>query len=308
LELELVRNQTGSASSAFSKLNSLISNVRTNLESTSYKLTNVVSIRDASVAELKNIRDSILTDKVNTQEIQSSLTTISQSINAIEIKDVQKIVTPVTTEIKSVSKETTHLGYTFPTLLVMVIMFSCIFLASTSIIDERSSKAYFRNFISPTQSSLFVLSHYLFSLFIIFLQLFIIFFIMVYVTKTDINALLSRFVVLLFLISSVFILLGMLIGYVFKSGETANIGAISIAVGLLFFSNTILPLETLPPGIRNIAELNPFVISENVLRKVTLFNESLTNMMGSLALLLSYIVAFAVLTYISREVSSRRSV
>ena len=100
----------------------------------------------------------------------------------------------------------------------------------------------------------------------------------------------------------------MFIGYVFKSGETANIGAISIAVALLFFSNTILPLETLPMGIRSIAELNPFVISESVLRKVTLFNESLADMLGSLALLFAYIVVFAALTYVVREIAGRRSV
>ena len=129
---------------------------------------------------------------------------------------------------------------------------------------------------------------------------------MLYITKTPINTIPPLVLLLLFLISSIFILIGMFIGYLFKSEETANIAAISISVIMLFFSSTILPLETLPSAIQDIAKFNPFVIGESLLRRVSVFNESVSALSFQLSILLAYIALFAILTYVMREISSRR--
>src|SRR3989344_501771 len=306
VEIEKIRNETGSGSSTFSKLNSLINTAKESLESTNSKLSSVSSIRDSSAKELKSINEAISSNKEDLSSIESGLKDINSRINAIEIKDVQKIVNPLSTEIKSVSKESTHLSYTFPALILIVVMFSGIFIAAISIIDEKSSKAYFRNFITPTKDYLFLLGHYFFSLIVVLLQIVVIFIVMLLITKTPFSSIPWTAFILLLIISSIFILMGIFIGYLFKSGETANIAAISISTIMLFFSNTILPLETLPETIQKIASFNPFVLGESTLRRVLIFNEPLTDLTFQLSILLVYIVVFAALAYAMREISSRK--
>src|SRR3989344_3581614 len=116
----------------------------------------------------------------------------------------------------------TNLNYTFPTLVVLVLLFAGLLLASTTIVQEKESKAYFRNFITPTPDIIFIMGNYISSVLIVLVQLVIIFIVMFGITDTVVTdvALFNAFIILI-LLGSVFILLGMLIGYLFKSGETA---------------------------------------------------------------------------------------
>ena len=115
----------------------------------------------------------------------------------------------------------------------------------------------------------------------------------------------TNLVLIILLTSSVFILLGMLIGYLFKSGETANLAVISLACILLFFSNTILPLETLPMAIRSIAEYNPFILGVNALKEILLFKSSLAAIATQFYTLLIYVVMLIILVYVVRLFSNR---
>ena len=116
----------------------------------------------------------------------------------------------------------------------------------------------------------------------------------------------SNLVIIILLTGSVFILLGMLIGYLFKSGETANLAVISLACILLFFSNTILPLETLPSAIRSIAGYNPFILGVDALKEILLFKAPLANVALQFYTLLIYAVVLIILIFLVREASKRR--
>ena len=107
----------------------------------------------------------------------------------------------------------------------------------------------------------------------------------------------------LLLISTVFILLGMLIGYIFKSEETATLGAISIASIFLFFSNAILPIESLPGYIRKLANFNPFIIGEWIIRKLILLQGGFSDVSRQFLILLAYIAVFSVFIWVSKEIA-----
>ena len=111
----------------------------------------------------------------------------------------------------------------------------------------------------------------------------------------------------LIVISSVFIFIGMFIGHLFRSGETSLLAAIGIAFFMLFFSNTILPIESLPSYIANIVKFNPFIIAESIVKQVILFGANLATIAEPLYFLIGGAVLFFVLTFISRELT-RRSV
>ena len=243
----------------------------------------------------------------NAEEISDTFSEINNEFNSIEIKEVSKIVSPISTEIKPITSESTHFEYTFPSLLVIVLLFSGLLVASTTIIEEKSSKAFFRNFITPTPGSLFVFGNYLSNLFIVLFQIFVIFVALFFFSSSEIPPeILTNLVLIILLTASVFILLGMLIGYLFKSGETANLAVISLACILLFFSNTILPLETLPLAIRTIAGYNPFILGVDALKEILLFKAPLAGISMQFYTLLAYLAVLIVLVYVVRFFLKRR--
>ncbi len=67
----------------------------------------------------------------------------------------------------------------------------------------------------------------------------------------------------------------MFIGYSFRSEETSILAAIGVASLLMFFSNTIFPVEAISASLKNIAVYNPLVITDSLLKKMILFDSSL---------------------------------
>lgn len=298
-DLEVKDNST----SKYADLRDLIDIVELNYNSL---FTTITSLKDSSQEGLENVKNKLNSNIQTSKDLEKSIKEINDDINSIEIRDVAKIVSPVTTEIKPIVAESTNLNYTFPTLVVLVLLFAGLLLASTTIVQERESKAYFRNFITPTPDIVFILGNYISSVFIVLIQLVIIFIVMFGISNTTISdvTLFNAFVILI-LLGSVFILLGMFIGYIFKSGETANIASVSLGAILLFFSNTILPIETLPSSIREIVQFNPYIVGESALRKILLFNQGLDAVLEQIYVLVGYIALLLIIVYLFREFTKK---
>ena len=288
------------SSTSDSKILSLISSVETSYKGISSKLD--------TLSTTVNSAKTKLTGNIQTaKEIEANVKAIKDDISSIEVKDVSRIVSPISTEIRPVSAESTNLSYTFPTLVLLVVLFAGLFIGSTSVMEEKTSKAYFRNFITPTKDILFVLGQYISNVIIILMQLLIIFTVMLIISKAVVSpVILLTLLLTSFLTGSVFVLLGMIIGYMFKSGETANIGAISVGALLLFFSNTILPIETLPGAIREVVQFNPFILGETALKKIILFNEGFSSILTSIYFLIGFLVILFVIAYFTRELTKRQ--
>lgn len=295
-------------------INAEISNIQSNLNvSSDYfsNLTSLVSALDIKISQVKSssgginpLMPKISAEKDKVEKLDSALNSILVNINSIEIKDINKIVNPIDSKVEPITSNSTHLGNAFPILLMIVLMFTGIVLSASTVIDEKTSKAYLRNFISPTPSIFFIAGDYLFSLIIMLLQMIVIFAVTIISTKIPVDYVeLLNILVALILISSVFILLGMFIGYLFKSSETANMASISVSAVLLFFSSTVLPLETLPTAIREIVKYNPFVLGETLLRQVILFKETLQSSYLVISVLVLYIAVLSILTYFTRKLN-----
>ena len=68
---------------------------------------------------------------------------------------------PIKTNIEPIVAEKTHLSNMFPTLVILIIMFIGLLLASTLVVREKTSASYFRNFITPTSDGMFMFGDYL---------------------------------------------------------------------------------------------------------------------------------------------------
>lgn len=295
----VARSQNTSAAT----LNSLLDGLSSKLSKFGSKLTSAAKTRESSTKTLEEAKTTLSSNTEKANSIKSALSNMESAISSIEIKEAKRIVSPITTSLKTVTIERTHLSFMFPTLLVLVIMFISILLASTTVIKEKTAKAYFRNYISPTSNWTFIFAHYITNLLIIISQLLVIFIVSSFFFKKEILSNLPNVLLALFVIASAFILLGMFIGYLFRTEETSNLAAISVASILIFFSNAILPIESMPVVIARIAHFNPFVISEAVIKQLFIFNSSLEPLITSIGLLLSYSVLFVALIWASTKLT-----
>lgn len=289
----------------FSDLKDEIESLESQVKNFGKKLTSAATTRDTAMSNLASIEEMLSSNSKNIQSIDASMNKIKESIAGITVTSAEKIVSPIDMKIEPVVVKKSHLGFMFPTLIVLVIMFISVLLASTMIIREKTSAAYFRNIITPTKDWLFIAGAFLTNIFIIALQLIVIFIVASFFFKGQLWSIFAQLLLILFLIASIFILIGMLIGYAFKSNETGTLAAVSVSSALLFFSNTVLPIETLPSFVKRIADFNPFVLSEFVLRKLLLFEVGLKTMANSLYALIGFVVVLAAVVFVMEKVSRK---
>jgi ABC-type multidrug transport system permease subunit len=228
-------------------------------------------------------------DALNT--IKASFEKIDNHIGSVQISGADEVVSPIKTSIKAISSDTTHLNLLFPSLIVLVVMFVSILLATTLVMMEKHSPAYFRNFITPVHDFWFVFSTYVTNMLIVLVQVVVIVAISIIFFSADLMSVALVTGVALLLVMSAFTFIGMFIGYVFNSEETGTLAAISVGSVFLLLSNLIVPLESVPESVRQILQYNPFVYGEIMLRKVLIYKQSFAG-------LEEYMIYFAVLSLV----------
>jgi len=110
---------------------------------------------------------------------------------------------------------------------------------------------------------------------------------------------------ILFVALSAFIFIGMFIGYLFKSEETIIFSSVLIAAVMMFFSNTILPIETISSSFKNIAVFNPVVACDLALKKVISFGFDYSFILGELYILGGFLGFFLILSYVGRRITKK---
>jgi len=256
--------------------------------------------------KVKEINQDIESNKLSINQIQVSFNKMKKDISAVKETGVSSIVNPIESEIKPITTEKTHLNFIFPTLLIMIIMFVSMLLTSTIEIREKTSRVYFKNFITPTSETLFILSNYLTNLIVILLQTTILLGAATYFFYENIVVSLPLLIPALFLISTIFLFFGIILGSFFRTEETSTITVMSIGFIMVFFSSTILPIETLPSVIKTIASFNPFYISELLLNKIILFQAPFSTVSGHFINLGSYLIGTIIITGIVKKITKRQ--
>jgi len=280
-----------------------IANIKNNTENIGSKLQNATI---GGVEKLDLVSGELNSNKLSIDELRLALSGVRTNIDSVTGTSAETVVEPLKTHVTPVVVEKTHLSFLFSTLIVLVVMLISLLLSSGLIIREKTSPAFFRNYITPVKDGIFLLGHFLTNFIIVFLQLAIIFIVASFFFKGSLGSVLGLVFLALVFIVAIFILMGMFIGYLFRSEETSMLATISLAGLFLFFSSTILPLETLPESLKRIADLNPFVISEGILKKIMLFNSSLGVISDALLILGGYILLMIALVYGAQKLSKSK--
>jgi ABC-2 type transport system permease protein len=227
------------------------------------------------------------------------------SINSNKIENAEEIISPIKTNITSVNEDSNNLYNVLPTIISLIALFGGILLSASFILKERKTKAYFRNFMTPTINFTFLLANYFTCLFVLIFQFLLVFAGLYFIFGILVPIGNGEFFVSLLLSLSVFLLIGTFIGYLFKTEESIIFAAVLVASLMMFFSNTLLPIETFSSSLKTIAKFNPFVISDFMLRKLMIFNYGYKEILFEIYLLSGFATLFLVLSLLWRKFTKK---
>jgi ABC-2 type transport system permease protein len=293
---ELGKGQFDEMAALLDELVSALSSIRSQLSETStLSTTESAALSSSAESALKAIFD-----------IQRSLDAIASAIDAITIRESAAIVQPVVTTVKPVAAQRTYLNYIFPILMALVVMFTAVLLSPTLILLEKNAPSAFRNFMLPVKESTYVIAIFLTSLGVLILQSVIIIAIAAIFFGAVVLSALPTTLLTMLLLSMLFAFLGMVIGYLFASEETATLAAVFSGSALLFLSDVIIPIESMPPILLSAAHYNPFVLGGSILRKTILLGVPLGDIWLDVLILAAEMSLLGVAAFIA-ALRSRRT-
>ncbi len=257
-----------------------LANATQKMNSASLKVQDSASTLDDTKTSIQETTDSL-------QTVVGDLDKIQQVLNSGKVTQANTIAAPLRTRIEPISSQGTYLNSLFPSILILVVMFSSLALGTTLVMIEKNSPAFMRNFFLPVHKVTFITSIYFTNLILNIIQIAIILGIALFFL-TDSYAAFPAVALILFITGSVFTFVGMIIGYMFNSEETAILASISMGSLSLFVSGILLPIEALSSTVRSIVSLNPFVIAEKLLREIFIFSSPLSSIWFDLVILISY--------------------
>lgn len=267
---------------AFNELFSSLEQASSQLSSASQR-TNEVS------SSVRDLESSLSSRTSELEEVVASIRSSRMLLGGLDIS-ADEITSPLETQIVEVTSSDDSFGSLLPQFLTLLVMFTALLLASQLVVRERASRAYFRNFTTPTRDWAFVLSTYVSTVIVLLVQLVLLFVVVSVFSSIGVFENFLVNILVLFLVVSFFAFLGMLIGYVFKSQEGVMLSAITISSALMLVSGLVLPVQTLPAIVQFFVAANPFVISSDLLTGSLVFGFGLSELFSFISVLGLYAV------------------
>lgn len=276
-------------------LQNLMDNIKQGVDEVSIRMARASNARKDVVKDIDEIKSKLTDTMAKANELDNLLAGMLNSFNSIQITDAQQITTPIRTNINPVTAERSHFHSLFPSLIVLIVMITGVLLGSTLVIVDKKSRAHFRNHLTPTSDFIFNISTYLTAFVVIIVQLILFLSVSSLFFETDILTNVALNIFIFFIVTSLFIFIGMLIGVLFRTPETVTLASITVASILMLFSSVVIPLESMPVYIKSIAMFNPFVFAELALKQSIVFALAPAAIAKNIYFILAYAVSIFIL-------------
>lgn len=268
LQNEIIENQTNTDSISLSTLERKMGQSSSEIDSTIQILQNFKQEISLIEKDLSSLKESNLESTLHPIQIQNQ----DLLTNSLGVKR--------TTDL-------TFIDYLFPSFLSMFVMFTSLLFSTLLIARERVSRAYIRNMIIEKSKRNLVWGSFATILIMTMIQTLAILILSQFLLHLNPLSFAPILILVMFLFSSIFITIGLSLGYLFKSQETALAASLFTGILFLLFSSIISPLESLSPMIREILSYSPIVMSEGIINKVLLFNYSLLSLAKELIIMIA---------------------
>lgn len=257
----------------------------------------------ASLQALNAQLDSLLLDvKTLEQDIDRYLNqtvTITDELRKTTVvldqytkRDPASILRPVTVKSKGAFEEKSEIFSRIPALMSIVLLFVTLLIASSIIVNERRAGTMARIFLSPITMFLFIFEKAVYIFALCLLELVSMF---VAIKTFGVDIRFSGEMILLLLVASVlYLMMGVFIGAISKSENTALLSCLVVAFPLMFLSGAFSPIELMTGIYRSLSPYLPLTIHINALENVMIYGTGLDQ--GALQLMGMMIVVFYILS------------
>jgi ABC-type transport system involved in multi-copper enzyme maturation permease subunit len=213
---------------------------------------------------------------------------------------------PISTSVVSVTATQDRLHFAYPYLLVLVIMFMGLLLASTLIVTDKTSSAAFRNFTTPVRDGYHTITAFCTAFIVLIAEVLVILLLSTIFVAQPLLLNFSTTIVLVCIAIATFTFLGMIVGYLSRTNEAAMIASISVGSIFLFVSNVIVPIEGMARIVQRLSAINPYIVLSELIKKSMLYGVSTEQIARQLLVLLAFLVVLAALTvWIQRSIRAR---
>lgn len=278
---------------------------------------NLVSLsQNFQNVDIPSLINQISNAKTTLNNISDSLSLMQNNLQGIQNSDLNKITNPVSvsyfsardSEGGSPNTDLQSFDYIFPSFLMFFILLSSLIYSTIDIMRERTSNAYIRNLASKANGFDFVFSSFFTSVCVVFIQIVAILVLASFFVHLSLFVRPISLFFFLLIAVSFFCLLGLAVGMIFNSYESAIVGSISLSLLFFMFSSIIAPAETLPKTLSTIVSYSPFALLESKARFLMIFNSSLSFSMSQSIILASLVVFIGLITILLFKRSKEKEI
>ncbi len=305
-ESEQLAQVADAAPDAASQVSDIIDQAATSMQQVQERFGELVNASQEADAGLGQTKALLTATRGKLATLQGTLQHTDESLQESLGTSAGSVASPITTRIQAVNAEDSKLTFTYPYILMLVIMFLGLMLSSTLIVMDKTSKAAFRNFTTATRDEYHVLLSFVTTFLVLMVQACVILGISYFFVKAPLFANFGVSVVIISIAITLFSFLGMIIGYLAGTQEAAMISSLSIGSVFLFISNLVLPLESMNAIVRTLSAYNPYVVLSELLKQSMLFGLRIQYVPGKIGVLAAAIlVLFLLILGVQRSFKAR---
>lgn len=296
LDNNLAQIESGYSTNQVLNLISDFRNVMVKVESTKILLDRIEKDLPNAISKNRDMQSKVK-DTINRLEnVETDLQEFSKSDSGISLRF---------NNLYAIIEDQVFMRY--PLLIAIIITFTSLVLSNQFILKGVNHPSYLREIISPTRDINFIITDYFTNMFFIFLQVAILFVVGIFGINSGIGNNLAYSLVVIFLATSIFVLIGMSFGYMFKSQNLSTLFAIFLSILFFVFSDILAPSVLTGPIVNFFIGLNPFVVLNSELSKTMVIGEVNPSFYLSLIKLFILLVMGEIFVFISKKVSRRRA-
>lgn len=192
----------------------------------------------------------------------------------------------------------------FPIIITLIISFTSVILSNLFIIRSYSSKSKYREFLSPVSDATFLIGDFLICLLFVLFETSVIFMIGMYMDFYTIELLLPYASVIL-IFSPIFILIGIILGYLIKSNILSMLISIFFLLFTFIISDIFIPFPLLGNFMQVMVSANPFYLYKFCFDRIILYKMPLEA--SSFTIAFFYIFILLIASIISKKINRKKA-
>lgn len=163
----------------------------------------------------------------------------------------------------------------FPLIFILIIAFTSIILSNIIVIEQTHKPSYIREAITPTYDITFLFGDFIISLFVSLFQIAILFLVGSFWFGLYIFNNFFYLFSISIIVSSIFILIGMSMGYLIRSRHISILVSTFILLFFIVLSELFIPRQLTGILVKFLTALNPFVIANKLAFDTMIFSKTI---------------------------------